>query len=70
VRKSAIVGRQVLDIASALCERGAYGLAFDLYEVLDGQPLIRYQGCGFGLMMTLKELMGERGPDPTGTILV
>jgi hypothetical protein len=47
-RKSAIVGRQVLD----------------------GQPLIPYQGCGFGLMMNLKELMGERGPDPAGTILV
>ena len=31
-RKSAIVGRQVLDIASALCDRGAYGLAFDLYQ--------------------------------------
>jgi hypothetical protein len=69
-RKSAIVGRQVLDIAQALCERGAYGLAFDFYQVLDGQPLIPYQGCDFGLMMNLKELMGERGPDPVGTILV
>jgi hypothetical protein len=39
-RKSAIVGRQVLDIAQALCERGAYGLAFDLYQVLDGRPLM------------------------------
>ena len=69
-RKSAIVGRQVLDIAQALCERGAYGLAFDLYQALDGQPLIPYQDCGFGLMMNLKALMGERGPDPTGTILL
>jgi hypothetical protein len=69
-QKSAIVGRQVLDIAQALCERGAYGLAFDLYQFLDGQPLVPYQGCGFGLMMNLKELMGERGPDPAGTILI
>ena len=69
-QKSAIVGRQVLDVASALCERSAYGLAFDLYQVLDSQPLIPYQGCGFGLMMNLKALMGERGPDPSGAILV
>jgi hypothetical protein len=47
-RKSAIVGRQVLD----------------------SQPLIPYQGCGFGLMMNLTEFMGEQGPDPSGTILV
>jgi hypothetical protein len=69
-RKSAIVGRRVLDVAQALCERGAYGLAFDFYQVLDGQPLMPYQGCGFGLMMNLKALMGEQGPDPTETILV
>jgi Caudovirus prohead serine protease len=69
-RKSAIVGQEVLDVASALCERGAFGLAFDLYQVLDGQPRIPYQGCGFGLMMNLKALMGERSPDPSGTILV
>jgi hypothetical protein len=69
-RKSAIVGRQVLDVASALCERGAFDLAFDLYQVLDGQPLIPYRGCGFGLMMNLKALMGEWGPDPAGMILV
>ena len=69
-RKSAVVGRQVLDVASALSEHGAYGLAFDLYQVLDGQPLMPYQGCGFGLMMNLKGLMGERDPNPTGTILI
>jgi hypothetical protein len=37
--------------------------------LLDGQPLMPYQGCSFGLMMNLKALMGERGPDPMGTIL-
>jgi hypothetical protein len=68
-RKSAIVDHEVLDGAQALCERGAYGLAFDFYQILDGQPLIPYQGCGFGLMMNLKELMDERDLDPTGTIL-
>jgi hypothetical protein len=68
-RKSAIVGRQVLDIAQALCERGAHDLAFDLYQVLDGQPLMPYPGCGFGLIMNLKALMGERGPHPAGTML-
>lgn len=36
----------------------------------NGQPLIPYQGCGFGLRMNLKELMGKRGPDLTGTIFV
>jgi hypothetical protein len=69
-RKSNMIDHTVLDVASALRERGAYGLAFDLYQILDGQPLMPYQGCGFGLMMNLKALMGERDPDPTGTILV
>jgi hypothetical protein len=69
-RKSAIVDRQVLDVASALCKCGAYDLAFGLYQVRDGRPLMPYQGCGLGLMMNLKGLMGERGPDPTRILLV
>jgi hypothetical protein len=69
-RKTAIIDHQVLDVAKAFCHRGAYELAFDVYQILDGQPLIPYQGCGLGLMMNLKALMGERGPDPAGTNLV
>jgi hypothetical protein len=68
--KASILNRQVLDIAQALCESGAYGLAFDLYQVLEGQPLMPYQGCGFGLMMNLKALMDERGCDSAGIILI
>jgi hypothetical protein len=57
-------------VTATLCERSAYGLAFDLYQVLDGQPLIPYRGCGFGLLMHLKEVIGERGLDTARTILV
>jgi hypothetical protein len=70
-QKSAIVNHQVLTVAQALCDRGAYDLAFALYQALDGQPPIPYQGCGLGLLINLQELMGEaHGPDPTETILL
>jgi hypothetical protein len=68
-RKATIVNREVLDVARALCERGAYDLAFDLYRGLCGDPKVPYQGCGFGLLMNLRELMGE-DPAPIGETLV
>jgi hypothetical protein len=69
--KSAIIGRQVLDLARTLCTRGAYDLALAFYEGLDGTPSTPYQGCGLGLLMALRECIGkEYGPDPGGTILV
>jgi hypothetical protein len=39
-RKASIIDHTVLDVTSALFKRGTYGLAFDLYQVLDGQLLI------------------------------
>jgi hypothetical protein len=57
--KASILNHQVHNIASALCERGAYDLAFDLYRGLRRDPLVPYQGCGLGLLMNLRELMGE-----------
>jgi hypothetical protein len=68
-RKTAVLDHQVLDVAKALCHRAAYELAFDLYQALDGQPLIPYQGCGLGLLMNLRELMGE-DPAPIGEMLL
>jgi len=34
-------------------------VALALYQALEGQPPIPYQGCGLGLLMHLRELMGE-----------
>jgi hypothetical protein len=48
-RKSAIVGREVLDVASALCEHGRPHVALALYHGLEGEPMPVY-GCGFGAM--------------------
>jgi len=67
--KCGITGRQVLDITRDLCGRGAYDLVFHLYQALDGQPAIPYQGCGLGLLMNLRECMGE-DPAPIGETLV
>jgi hypothetical protein len=68
--KARILNRQVLDIARTLCDRGAYDLAFDLYQGLQGEPLDPYQGCGFGLLMNLQQLMSEEAPDPGDTLLL
>jgi hypothetical protein len=69
--KAGMLNRPVLNIARALCERGNYSLAFDLYRALHGEPLDPYQGCGLGLLMNLRELMGEaEGPDPGNTLLL
>jgi hypothetical protein len=68
-RKSVIVGQKVLTIAVALCERNRPDVALALYDTLAGQPGAIY-GCGFGAMWALNQYMGERGPDPTGTIWV
>jgi hypothetical protein len=66
--QSAIVDHQVLEIAQALCDRGAYDVAFALCEAIEGQPAIPYQGCGLGLLMNLRECMGE-DPAPIGETL-
>jgi hypothetical protein len=69
--KASILNRPVLGIAKVLCQLGAYDLAFDLYRALQGEPLEPYQGCGLGLLMNLRELMGEaEGPDPGETLLL
>jgi hypothetical protein len=67
-RKLAIVNHQVLAVAQALCGRGAYDVPFALYQALDGQPPIPYQGCGLGLLMNPRDLMGE-DPAPIGETL-
>jgi hypothetical protein len=69
-RKAAIVDHQVLDVARALCAAGADDLALALYDALAGEPLGPYQGCGFGMLWSLRARMGKAGPDPTGTILL
>jgi hypothetical protein len=69
-RKAAIVDHQVLDVTKALCAAGADGLALALYDALEGEPLGPYQGCGFGMLWSLRQRMGEAGPDPTGTMLL
>jgi hypothetical protein len=70
-RRAQIINHQVLAVAQALCDRGAYDLALDLYQALDSQPAIPYQGCGLGLRINLRELMGAyQGPDPRGTIVL
>jgi hypothetical protein len=69
-RKASLLNRQVLTIAQALCERGDYSLAFDLYRGLRGEPLDPYQGCGFGLLMNLRELMGEDAAAMGETLLL
>jgi hypothetical protein len=68
--KAGILNRQVLDVARALCDRGAYGIALALYDALDGQPEAAH-GCGFGMLWALRERMGEaEGPDPSNTLLL
>ncbi|HEX9869592.1 MAG TPA: hypothetical protein VGC99_13550 [Candidatus Tectomicrobia bacterium] len=57
--KSAIIDRQVLDVARALYAHSAHGLALALYEALQGEPLAEYQGCGLGRLMDLRAFMGE-----------
>jgi hypothetical protein len=64
--KSAIVGRQVLDVVQALGEHGAYGLAFDLYQVLDGQPLMPLPGLRFWVDDEFQSVHGPAGPAPLG----
>jgi hypothetical protein len=68
----AIINRPVLDVAQALClcARGAYGLAFALYQGFDGQPPASYEGCGLGLLMSLGECTGENPAAIGATILV
>lgn len=69
-RKASILNRPVLNLARALCDRGAYEIALALYDALDGQPDAEY-GCGFGMLWALRERMGEgEGPDPTETLLL
>jgi hypothetical protein len=68
--RSAIIGRQVLDVARALCARGAYELAWQLYQGLDGEPCTPYAGCGLGLLMNLRDRMGEDPAEIGATILL
>lgn len=68
--KAAILNHQVLDVARALCAQGAYLLAWHLYQQLDGQPFMPYRGCGLGLLMSLRELMGEDPAEIGATLLV
>jgi hypothetical protein len=68
-RKSAIFGRQVLAIARDLCHRGAYELVLMLYDGLDGIPPTLYKGCGLGLFMSVRAVMGE-DPAPIGDTIV
>jgi hypothetical protein len=58
-RKAAIVNHQVLDVARALCAAGAYDVALGLYDALEGEPLVPYRGCGFGMLWSLQARMGE-----------
>jgi hypothetical protein len=53
----AIINRQVLDVAKALCARGAHGVALDLYDALNGEPP-PYE-CGLGRTLRRRALMGE-----------
>ena len=61
--KASIIGRQVLDVARALCARSAYGLALALYEALQGDPPPEYGQCG------LRAFMSE-DPATIGTTLL
>ena len=68
--RARILNRPILNLAQALCDRGAYNLALELYDTLEGQPDAEY-GCGFGRMWRLREYMGEvEGPDPSNTLLL
>jgi hypothetical protein len=40
-----------------------------LYDGLDGIPSTPYKGCGLGLLMSVRALMGE-DPAPIGDIIV
>jgi hypothetical protein len=44
-------------------------VALALYDALEGGPLGPYQGCGLGLLMSLRERRGE-DPAPIGETLV
>jgi hypothetical protein len=68
--KAGILNHQVLNIAQALCQRGDYDLAFDLYRALRGEPIVPYQGCGLGLLMNLRELMGEEAAAMGETLVI
>jgi hypothetical protein len=57
--KAAMVDHQVLDVARALCAAGAYDIALALYDALEGEPLAPYEGCGFGMLWSLRTRMGE-----------
>jgi hypothetical protein len=67
---SAILHLPVLDVARDLCARGAYELAWHLYQGLDGQPFTPYAGCGLGLLMDLRGWMGEDPAEIGATILL
>jgi hypothetical protein len=60
---AAILHRPVLDVARALCAHDAALLAWHLYQGLAGEPFTPYRGCGLGLTMDLRRLMGEDGED-------
>jgi hypothetical protein len=68
--KPAIIGHQVLDVARDLCARDAYLLAWHLYQGLNGQPFSPYLSCGLGLLMDLRNYMGEDPAEIGATILV
>jgi hypothetical protein len=48
--------------------RGADDLAWALDQALEGQPVIPYQGCGLGLLVHVREGIGE-DPAPIGETL-
>ena len=68
--QAGILGHPVLDVARDLCHRGAYELAWHLYQGLDGEPFTPYAGCGLGLLMDLRNFMGEDPAEIGATILV
>jgi hypothetical protein len=57
--QAGIIGRPVLAIARNLCGRGAYELAWQLYQGLDGEPFTPYAGCGLGLLVNVRDRLGE-----------
>ena len=68
--KAAILNRLILDVPQALCAHDAYVFDWHLYQGLDGQAYSPYQGCGLGLLMDLRRLMGENPAEIGETILV
>jgi hypothetical protein len=57
--KAAILNRLILDVPQALCARDAHVFDWHLYH-----------GCGLGLLMDLRRLMGEDPAEIGETILV